>query len=193
MRKIEDFNEFMQLWNISHKNRYWGTKKITPEQEKDIIARADINDFKRYNVYMLEDNYHFIVFDTKWAINTTLYYDDETDDPGTSFLVFKHYNEMNRQYHKLEDFNSMQPYFILNYSGNDREVCVQRSIYYSTYENNLNHAKDKGYFYKFMSDEEIEEYNKISDELNKLYDERLEKYYKKYNKNIHTVGYWVNR
>lgn len=193
MKKITDFNEFMSLWNISHKNRYWGNKKITQEQEQEIIKKHDIEDFKRYNIYLLEDNYHFIVIDTKWAIDKTLYYDDEMPDPGKSFEIFKHYNEMNRQYYKLEKCDNMQPYYIRNYNGNDREVVIQRYKYYSDYTNNLQWAKDKNYFYRLMTEEEIQKYNNIVEELNKLYDERLEKYYKKFNKNIYTMGYWVNR
>ena len=86
MRKIENFEEFLNLWNISHKNRYWGNKKITPEQEADIIARADQKDFKRYNIYMLKDNYHFIVIDTKYPIDKDLYYDDETPTPEVTLV-----------------------------------------------------------------------------------------------------------
>lgn len=193
MEKVENYEKFMELWNISHKNRYWGNKRITPEHEKEIIERANIQDFKRYNIYMLEDGYHFIVFDTKWSINTTLWYDDEKEDIGTSFEVFKHYNEMNRQYSKLEKNNNMQPYFMINYCNNDQELCVCRGAYYSNYENNLNYAKEKNLFVRYLTDEEIEQYNTIVDDLNKLYDERLEKYYKKYGKHIQSCGYWVNR
>ncbi len=193
MRKIENFDEFMQLWNISHKNRYWGNKKITVEQEQEIIKKHDLQDFKRYNIYMLEDNYHFIVIDTKWAIDNDLYYDDEQEAPEVTFNYFKAKNEVNRKYYKLEDFGSMKPYFIQNYNGNDREITIQRYKYVADYENNLEWAKNKNLFIDYLSDRFIEEYNQLVEELNKLYDERLEKYFKKYNKNIYAIGYWVNR
>ena len=61
MKKIENYEEFINLWNTNHKNRYWGNKKISLEHEQEIIEKANIKDFKRYSIYMLDDNYHFIV------------------------------------------------------------------------------------------------------------------------------------
>lgn len=193
MEKITDFNKFMELWNISHKNRYWGNKKITLEQEQAIIEKANQNDFKRYNIYILKDGYHFIVIDTNWAIDSTLYYDDEQDAPKVTFEYFKARNQFNRKYSKLEEAGTLKPYFMINYNGNDKEVTISRSAHLSDYQTNLQWAQSKNYFVNFMDDEDIKEYNLIVDNLNALYNERLEKYFRKYNKNIHAVGYWVNR
>lgn len=193
MRKITDYEEFMGLWNISHKNRYWGTKKITPEQEKDIIARADIKDFKRYNIYMLEDNYHFIVIDTKWTIDSDLYYDDEMDAPEVTLEYFKAKNRYNIKYHKLEDTEYIKPYFMINYCNNDRQLCICSSSRMGNYMNNLEYAKEKNLFVRYLTDEEIKQYNDIVEQLTIEYDERLDKYFKRYNKNIYAIGYWVNR
>ena len=44
-----------------------------------------------------------------------------------------------------------------------------------------------------MTDEEIKEYNNIVENINKDYDERLEKYFKKYRDKIYAIGYWANR
>lgn len=193
MRKIENYDEFMSLWNINHKNRYWGNKKITLEQEQDIIERANKKDFKRYNIYMLDDNYHFIVFDTKWSIDKDLYYDDEQEEPKVTFEYFKAKNQINIKYNKIENGKIMNPYFIINYSGNDKEVCINRDVYYFNYCDKLKWAQDKNLFVRFLTDEEIKQYNNIIDELNKEYNKRLENYFKKYRKNIYAVGYWVNR
>lgn len=193
MRKIENYDEFMDLWNINHKNAYYGNKKISLEQEKDIIERANIKDFKRYNIYMLDDNYHFIVIDTKWTIDKDLYYDDEQEAPKVTLEYFKAKNQMNIKYDKIEKEEIMKPYFMINYNGNDKEVCINRDIYLSNYYDNLKWVQDKKLFVRFLTDEEIEQYNNIVDELNKEYDKRLENYYKKYNKNIYAIGYWANR
>ena len=40
MKKITDYNEFMKIWEVNHKNRYWGNKKITKEHEQEIIEKA---------------------------------------------------------------------------------------------------------------------------------------------------------
>ena len=193
MKKIENYDEFMNLWNISHKNRYWGNKKITLEQEQEMVEKANIKDFKRYNIYMLNDNYHFIVIDTKWAIDNDLYYDDEQEAPKVTLQYFKTKNQINIKYTKIDKEETIKPYFIINYSGNDKEVCIHRDIYLSNYYDNLKWAQDKKLFVRFLTDEEIEQYNNIVDELTKEYDKRLENYYKKYNKNIYAIGYWANR
>lgn len=193
MRKIEDFNEFMSLWNISHKNRYWGNKKISLEQEQEIIKKADIKDFKRYNIYMLEDNYHFIVIDTKWTIDSDLYYDDETPTPEITLNYFKAKNQVNIKYYEIEQQEQIKPYFMINYSGNDKEVCIKKDIYYSNYLDNLQWAKDKKLYYRDLTADEITQYNNIVKELTDDYNERLDKYFKRYNKNIYAIGYWVNR
>lgn len=193
MKKIENYEEFMKLWNISHQNRYWGNKKITQEQEADIIEKANQKDFKRYNIYMLSDNYHFIVIDTKWTIDKDLYYDDEQEAPKITLEYFKSKNKVNIKYYKIEKEEMMKPYFLINYYGNDKEVVINRDIYYSNYCDKLEWAKNKNLFVNFLTKEDIKEYNKIIDELTKAYDERLEKYFKKYNKNIYAIGYWVNR
>lgn len=197
MKKIETFTEFMKLWNINHKNRYWGNKKITKEKEEEIIQHADLSDFKRYDIYVLDEN-HFIIFDTKYTINNNLYYNDEQDAPEVTLDYFKAKNEVNKKYYKIEDTEKMKPYYIINYDNDEKikELCVKRDLYYANYLDyldNLEYYTKKGIFYRFLTDEEISTYNNIVDELDKKYNKRLEDYYKKYNKNIYAVGYWVNR
>lgn len=193
MRRIEDFNEFISLWNISHQNRYWGNKKISLEQEQEIIKKADIKDFKRYNIYMLEDNYHFIVIDTKWTIDNDLYYDDETPTPTITLDYFKAKNQVNIKYYEIEQQEQIKPYFMINYNRNDREVSIKKDIYYSNYLDSLQWAKDKKLYYRDLTADEITQYNNIVKELTNDYNERLDKYFKRYNKNIYAIGYWVNR
>lgn len=194
MKKVETFTKFMELWNINHKNRYWGNKKITKEKEEELIQHADLSDFKRYDIYVLGEN-HFIIFDTKYTINNNLYYDDEQDAPEVTLDYFKAKNEVNKKYYKIEDTEKIKPYFIINYDNDEKikELCVKRDLYYANYLDNLEYYTKKGIFYRFLTDEEINTYNNIVEELDKKYNKRLEDYYKKYNKNIYAVGYWVNR
>lgn len=193
MRKITDYNEFMELWNISHKNKYWGNKKITLEEEQNIIEKANIKDFKRYSMYILNDNYHFIVFDEKWTINNIMYYDDETEESKITLESFKKYNEINIQYYKIEENEPIKHYYFLNYYNNDRQVVINRDTYYSNYCDRLDYNKKNNLFVSFLTDDEIEEYNEIVEDLQKKYNERLENYYKKYKNKIYASGYWANR
>lgn len=194
MKKITNYEEFMTLWNIDHKNRYWGNKKISIEQEQDIIERANITDFKRYNIYMLQDN-KYIVIDTKWAIDNKLYYDDETPTPNITLKYFKAKNKTNISYYKIENIKECNKPFIIKtyYNEQSNQVSIVNRENISDYESQLNWAKSKNHFIRYLTDEEIKEYNIIVDELQKEYDKRLENYFKKYNKNIKAIGYWVNR
>lgn len=190
MRKIENYEEFIGVWNENHKNRYWGNKKISIEQEQDIIQRANVADFKRYNIYVLDDG-NYIVIDTKWSIDRNLYYDDELDAPEITLEYFKKKNEMNIAYSEIEYNDYEKPYLMKSYGNNSKQVGIVKGKY--NYEGNLQWAKSKDLFVRYLSEEEINEYNEIVRELIKKYDERLEKYFKKYRDKIYAIGYWVNR
>ena len=194
MKKITNYEEFMTLWNIDHKNRYWGNKKISIEQEQDIIKRANITDFKRYNIYVLQDN-KYIVIDTKWTIDNKLYYDDETPTPNITLEYFKAKNKMNISYYKIENIKEYNKPFIIRtyYNEQSNQVSIINRENISDYESQLNWAISKNYFIRYLTDEEIKEYNIIVDELQKEYEKRLENYFKKYSKNIKAIGYWSNR
>lgn len=111
MRKITDYNEFLKIWELNHKNRYWGNKRISKEEEAIIIDKANLKDFKRYNIYMLDDDY-YLVFDTKPIIESVLYYDDETPEPEKCLNYFIDYNlKSNFKYDLskwLDEINSLK-------------------------------------------------------------------------------------
>ena len=48
-------------------------------------------------------------------------------------------------------------------------------------------------FVRELTQEEINEIIEFTNTLKEEYIERLKKYYKRYNKNIHVQGYWANR
>ena len=52
---------------------------------------------------------------------------------------------------------------------------------------------DKKYFVRYLTPEEEKDLIEIIKDLQKKYIDRLKKYYKRYSKNIHVSGYWVNR
>lgn len=197
MKKIENYEEFINLWNINHKNRYWGNKKISPEHEQEIIEKANIKDFKRYDLYMFDDGYYFIV-DTKPSIDKILYYDDEMEEPKKSLDLFIKNNMRNLEFNFddwVEDMKEFKmcgchsgrfeskPFINLNYS-NSNEICLCFYEYFGNSRRNQTTVRD-------LTDEEIKEILKIAEELKKDYIERLTKYYNKYG--MTCTGYWVNR
>ena len=197
MRKIKDFNELMKIWEVNHKNRYWGNKKITEENEQEIIEKANIKDFKRYNIYMLDDGYYFVV-DTKLEIDNTLWYDDEMEEPKKSLDLFIRHNMSNLRFNFddwVEARNDLKtigccsgrfelkPFINLNYSNSNE-------VYLVFYEYCGNSRRDKTTV-RDLTNDEIDEILKIAEDLKKDYIERLTKYYNKYGMSCR--GYWVNR
>lgn len=197
MKKIKNYEEFMKIWEVNHKNRYWGNKKITPEQEKEIIEKANIKDFKRYNIYMFDDGHYFIV-DTKPSIDKVLWYDDEMPEPKKSLELFIRENITNLKFNFdnwVEAKNDLKtkgccsgrfeskPFINLNYSNSNE-------VYLVFYEYCGNSRRDKTTV-RDLTDGEIKEILKIAEELKKDYIERLTKYYNKYG--MTCKGYWVNR
>ena len=199
LKEITDFDEFMQIWNINHKNHYYGTKKVTPEEEKEIIKKHDLEDFKRYKLFATSDGY-ILKFDAKPSISKTLYYDDEYEDPGKSLKVFKNYNKSNFEY-DLEEWEKeteslknngicsgaieTKPFININFE-NTKEVYPVFYQYFGKSRRDKNTVRE-------LTEEEINDYLLITKQLKKEYDQRLENYFFKYNKNIHTCGYWANR
>lgn len=147
-----------------------------------------------YYFYQLSDGL-ILEFRKKPSIDKTLYFDDELPIPKLTEELFLHYNEKNvsGEYFELPKNDSVKAYLIQATYNDNLKASVQRFNYLSDYESNLKWAHDKGYFKRFMTNEEIEEYNSICKELKAEYIERLKKYFKRYNKNIYCMGYWVNR
>lgn len=198
MRKIENYEEFISLWSINHKNRYWGNKKITPEQEQEIIKKANLKDFKRYNIYVLDDGYYFIV-DTKPTIDATLYYDDEMTAPEKSLNLFIKNNirnldlDLDNWKKEMESLKTIgvcsgiiedNPFININFSGDSKEVCL---CFYESFGNTRRNQTT----IRNLTQKEIDEILKIAEEEKQKYIERLTKYYNKHGMNV--VGYWAYR
>lgn len=169
--------------------------KAMLENEKESEEMIDWY-LKTYTYYKTNDNL-VLSFKNKPSITKTLYFDDEYEIPELTENLFLNYNEMNyiSEYRKIEKYNKQtQPYFVKHYCTSDIQVSViSFGDYYSDYLDNLNYNNKKNYFKRYLTDEEIQEYNEICDEFINNYIERLKKYFKKYNKNIYCMGYWANR
>lgn len=202
MRRITDFDEFMSIWSINNSYHYYGYQKKTPEQLKELERKDNLANFKKYAIYMLEDGF-YLVFNTKPGIDSRLYYDDETEAPDKDNLnVFINYNMHNFEYDlsnwkkEIQSLNEngccignieINPFLRFAYYNHDSKRVLPTFYQYCGVS-----RKDE-HFIREMSKAEIEDYITICDQLEKDYKERLTKYFYKYNKNIHTWGYWANR
>jgi hypothetical protein len=190
MKKIENYEEFKELYLINHK--YY---KDEDKQEKDTQQA-----FKRYIIYTLDDNYYFML-DNKPTIDNTLYYDDETPEPDKTIDYFINYNldinfkyDMNDYKKEIESLNTrgccsgsveLHPFININYY-NSKEVYPIFYQYCGNSRRDKNTVRD-------LTPEEVKQYFDICDDLRANYIERLKKYFAKYNSNISTYGYWANR
>ncbi len=160
--------------------------------------RSDMIDWylKTYTYYKTDDGL-VLSFKNKPSITKTLYFDDEYEIPELTEKLFLKYNEMNytSEYHKIEEYSEQtKPYFIKHYCTSDIQVSPVLSInYFSDYLQDLEYNNKKNYFKRYLTNEEVQEYNKICDEFINNYIERLKKYFKKYSQNVHVCGYWANR
>lgn len=200
IKKIEDYEEFTKLYRSNYKYGYYGNKPITDEKRKELEQKDNINNFKRYSIYMFEDGYYFIV-DTKTHIDSTIYYDDETPCPNVTEEFFIHYNIRNFQFDfdewikERDDLQTkgycsgrieLKPFINRNYSDDSKNVYLVFWQYCGLSRRDHTTVRD-------LTDDEIDDILEISKQEKERYIERLKKYYKKYNKNIGTHGYWANR
>lgn len=198
MNLITDYNEF--------KAEYLGTRDWlknyynTPEKlEKEVIKS-----FKRYMIYKTQDGLT-LTLDKKPVITSELLFDDEQDAPSTQEDNFIAYNMQLNFKHDMTDYKNaiksleergccsgcieLEPYFTINYT--DNRVAVIPVFY--NYNDRKTHDIARGSFVRDMTPEEVQEYFTICEELEANYIDRLKAYYKKYNKNITTRGYYANR
>jgi hypothetical protein len=193
MKKIIDFNEFMEIWSKNHAYHYYGNKTITQEHKKELEQKSYASDFKRYNIYVLNDG-KYIILDTKTHINNTIYYNDIYDTPTITLDYFINYNMRNFNYDLTEwETETKKQCF----SGRYLKGPYIASNYYDSNEVGIrfycnNDFTDK-YKIRDLTDTELTEYLKITKELKQEYITRLTKYFKKYNNNIYTSGYWADR
>ena len=181
MRKITDFNEFVKVWNVAHNN----DKKLTLNQ----VNRLNKKDFKRYLIYILDDEVHFLKFDTKCPIKTQLSYFESGHEPVITLEYFKEKNMNNLKNRLITHSDKFKPYYSLNYVFDEfnYEVFVVNDTNPTTYENNLAFFESSETFVEFMSDDEVNEYNEIVKDLTLKYNKRLENFYLKHRERIKNV------
>lgn len=180
-------------------------KKLTTEEVEELAKKLwDSPDMQKYIVntydfYKTQDGLIIELQKTnKIAIDKTMWYDDETEGPDVNEKNFINYNNSNMPGRNLqaylEEKENLQKngcasgrydykgiYFVAHYYNNDDIVSC-----------GWVDEKDK-YFKRYLTLEEQEDYIKIMRERKEQYIERLKKYFKRYNKNITTYGYWANR
>ena len=178
------------------------TIRIATEEERKQIAKEQWQDEKMqqyllntYEYYFTQDGY-ILEFEkaSKRAITKELYYDDEYDAPQVNLFNFMQENKHNGLVNAIEqakkNLTIENVYFCLT---SNHIKCEKQCFIYILDGWEL---EDKKHFYKIFrnltQDEKID-YLAIMEHIQAQYNERLEKYFKKYGNKITTHGYWANR
>ena len=123
----------------------------------------------------------------KPSIESTLYYDDETAKPATNFDAFKRYNIRLHGQHQLQKEFVKEYYCLLNNWHDDKTGGKMLAI---QGRRNLNELSKNE---RPLTENEFDLINAKIAEVQKDYDLRLERYYKRYADKIKTSGYFANR
>lgn len=119
----------------------------------------------------------------KPTIQSTIYYNDELDSPGTGFESFKNYNIFMSGNNLFSEPDFERGYFIARNKGSNDYFILSRYT-----------LLDEDRFEEYWLEPEVRKYVDIAIEMIKSdFIKRLERYYKRYKNNISTCGYWANR
>ena len=150
---------------------FWKTRK----GETD-IKMVDFCMKKHKHIYI--NGVYIICCDLKPSIRNCLCYDDEGEAPSKSYESFHYYNM--RCKFKLYELSNNYGNLVMCpcYGGTEKLMC-------------LTYSKDPKY--RLVTKTELKAINEAIEEVKADYEKRLQTYYKKYSKNIYTMGYWANR
>lgn len=137
------------------------------------------------------DGRFVIVGSAKPAIDTDIYYDDETERPAVNLELFINYNMQ-----KLPK----------NYELQNRKCGVTTNLYItSAYRNDNTVGKlarvsnvadedlNRYEHTELVTDEQLKLINKAEDEIRQDFEKRLNTYWKRYSNKVSARGYWANR
>ena len=157
-----------------------------------LLAKVWNNDRKMIDHCMENCNYIKIenmfvdIGNKKPSINKTLWYDDTKDSPGEGWETFKFYNRHNYpNFFELKARQWKDLYFMVHYH-NDKSDGKIVSLVYEELPSTLPLIRQ-------VTEGELRLINSAINESIKEYEKRLRTYFKKYSKNIHAMGYWVDR
>lgn len=182
-------------------------KKLNPEEVEELAriiwSAEDMQKYliNTYDFYKTNDGL-ILEFEkvNKISITKDLYYDDETEDPGTSENVFLSYNRHNVPGRNLEAYLEEKEKLEKNGCASGRYdyngIYLISNNYKHDFLVNCNWYDDeqsKRNIKRYLTEEETADYIELMKERKEQYIERLKKYYKRYGKHVHTYGYWANR
>ena len=181
---------------------FWVMGKDEAAEALKAVGKSD-EDISKYYLkynYIIASDKGEIIKINRGGIESRMYYDDETPAPSTSFESWARYNRNYNQPSSVEQW-------LKEVEDARRIGCWSGRLNLSpvlrTYEDGFTVCElytdqsYKWYLDKFpareLNEEETADLVEVLRELNRQYEDRLQKYYKRYADKISTYGYWANR
>ena len=136
----------------------------------------------------IEMDEHFVeICDKKPRIDKTIYYCDESKNPGNSRENFLAYNNRNKP-DKFENDGFRKHYLAIHYIEQPNDKLTKIYCHDSLRDGNL-----PDNVIRELTDDELNTINKAIDKVAEDYDKRLNQYYNRYSDQVYCIGYWSNR
>ena len=124
---------------------------------------------------------------SKPTIESTMYYNDETEAPERNYANFASYNK------NLHEPNTYELYG-RSHRGDGRLKIVSEDDNVSGFGvSALTYGDMPDHNTREVTEDELKEINAGIEEIRANYDKRLKSYYKRYEDKIRVSGYWANR
>lgn len=162
------------------------TKEIEQLAKKKYETSESMQQYiiKNYDFYVTQDDLFLEVHKfNKLSISKTMYYDDETEPPTKNIDNFIYYNRKNANTYNIykKELEHLCKFWLCN--NNDYNTYINYDRFNEKPQNAIREA----------TKEEIQDILTIYKDQQENYNNRLKKYYNRYNKNIYACGYWANR
>ncbi len=149
------------------------------EELSKVWSEKMVNFCIKSTEYIKIDNLFIAACDKKPSITKDIYYNDECEAPTNNKETF-----MTAQEHNFPQLikDPTNLYLINHYDGSE---LIKGIAHF--YPDEVRKGATP------LTDEMVEEINKVIEKARAKYTKRLENYYKRYSDNIYIHGYWANR
>lgn len=164
--------------------------------EKQWVKRDGTPDPKMVEYCLKSSTYidigpYYINIGDKPSIDSTMWYDDETEGPDSSkFEAFRAYNMRGKRFDldELAADGRSNVWIYTNYTT-DRTEGKLKGWLVTRIGEEPRHVGD----YQPASDDDIMAIKQGLAEMKAAYEKRLTTYWKRYSNKVHAAGYWANR
>jgi len=148
-------------------------------------------DYCMKSVKYLDVGPYYLAIGDKPSIDSTMWYDDETEGPDASkFEAFRAYNMRGKRF-DLDELiaNGRSNVWIYTKYTHDRTGGKLKGWATTHWDEEPRHLGE----YRKATDDDITAIKQGLSEMKAAYEKRLATYWKRYSNKVHAAGYWANR